>query len=540
MIQKWGVLVLKLNLADPDFDRFDNVENLHNLIEYIKGKRIIPFIGAGMSNAIYGFWGSALEQMMKGHFSGKKTEAETIIKLIGNGEYEQAAEDICNALTLPTFQNRLVAIFKETHIKDDTLKTMAVRYLPRIFQDSLAVTTNFDKVLERIFLMEQYSFTEKIVLRHLTPWQAKYMMKSGIHYLIKIHGCVSAPDEVVMTKESYDDLYQDGSPHIERLCKILEAHFLLFIGCSLKEDRTVGLLREVGRGGHYAILPMDGEDGSDAFEARKRFMASKLDMNCIWYPEGEHHYVEDILEYIYADITGQLRASETAVPEASSVVQITAPGETEKKVESSISKVPTCRRSPDSGEIKKSVTTSLAAVKPLIKNEIFTMGRWNDDPFEWLILDVQPGRALLIANDCLITAPYNEKLQNITWAECSLRNKVLPDLMDQVFDIKERNKVMPWHNRNSDNATFNIPGGVDTTDNLFLLSIDEAKQYFPYNKARVAYMNGDAMWWWLRSPGFESFDAADVDSGGYVLGGGRLVSLSAGAVRPAFWLNLQS
>ena len=79
----------------------------------------------------------------------------------------------------------------------------------------------------------------------------------------------------------------------------------------------------------------------------------------------------------------------------------------------------------ESREKEKSLTRQLAhatrkpgaplAAKPLAKNDIFTMGRWEDKPLEWIVLDVLPDRALLIAKDCLLQAPYNKEQKNVTW-----------------------------------------------------------------------------------------------------------------------------
>ena len=181
----------------------------------------------------------------------------------------------------------------------------------------------------------------------------------------------------------------------------------------------------------------------------------------------------------------------------------------------------------------------LKDVEPLKKNSSFYIGHLNGNPLEWLILEKQPGRVLLIAKDCLLKAPYNEEQERVTWADCSLRYKVLSDIMKQIFDDKERSKVLHQHNRNNDNATFSTQGGIDTDDYLFLLSIDEVTQYFPDTETRIAYLNGKAMWWWLRSPGYDSRGAASVYPDGNVDDSGHVVHWS-GAVRPAFWLNLQS
>jgi hypothetical protein len=45
-------------------------------------------------------------------------------------------------------------------------------------------------------------------------------------------------------------------------------------------------------------------------------------------------------------------------------------------------------------------------------------------------------------------------------------------------------------------------------------------------------------WWWLRSPGYVSFNAACVGPGGGVRDHGDYVRNDLVGVRPALWLNL--
>jgi len=291
-------------LKDSKFNRLGNVDTLKVLSAHIKNKRVNPFVGAGMSIEIYGSWGSALERIKEGHLSVQ--EDKGVQKLIDGFYYEDAAEMISDKLGVTSYRDQLVAAFGTSLITDESLRRMTVKHLPRIFRESLVVTTNFDKVLERTFQKENYTFEEKVVLQHLTEWQAVHARRGSEHYLIKIHGCVSAPDEVVMTKTSYDELYDKDSKHMVRLRSILGGNMLLFLGCSLKEDRTVNLLREVGLGDHYAILEMNGEVEESAFQQRRRLMSDDLKMHCIWYPKGKHHYVADILKYIDAYVADKL------------------------------------------------------------------------------------------------------------------------------------------------------------------------------------------------------------------------------------------
>ena len=79
-------------------------------------------------------------------------------------------------------------------------------------------------------------------------------------------------------------------------------HSLLFVGCSLNPDRTVGLLAEVakldpGMPKHYAFLQYP--NNSDVLREREHFLIER-DIFPIWYP-GDHD------ESIQALFVGMLR-----------------------------------------------------------------------------------------------------------------------------------------------------------------------------------------------------------------------------------------
>ena len=105
--------------------------------------------------------------------------------------------------------------------------------------------------------------------------------------------------------------------------------------------------------------------------------------------------------------------------------------------------------------------------------------------------------------------------------------------------------------QNPDNPEYGTDGGNDTTDKVFLLSIDEATRYFASDKARMAeatdyakeqgiYVSGknDNSWWWLRSLGRNNSDAAYVDIGGSVRNYGSYANDGESGVRPAMWVNI--
>ncbi len=117
---------------------------------------------------------------------------------------------------------------------------------------------------------------------------------------------------------------------------------------------------------------------------------------------------------------------------------------------------------------------------------------------------------------------------------------------------------------NDDNPDYGTEGGNDTTDKVYLLSINEvtntaygfsdsfenSEMRESVNTAYVAdggeidslYMSGAGISdeWWLRSPGLYSFFASDVNNNGFVYRYGYDVYYNANAVRPALHLNLSS
>ena len=105
---------------------------------------------------------------------------------------------------------------------------------------------------------------------------------------------------------------------------------------------------------------------------------------------------------------------------------------------------------------------------------------------------------------------------------------------------------------NSGNKDKKVPGGNNTEDKVFLLSLDEAETYFhgdssrqtaaiPYaKKGNVLYVdeNGYSLWW-LRTPGKYSNTACYVDHLGSTKKAGLMNRSNYIGVRPAIWVTLK-
>lgn len=164
-----------------------------------------------------------------------------------------------------------------------------------------------------------------------------------------------------------------------------------------------------------------------------------------------------------------------------------------------------------------------------------TLGNYAGEDIEWIVLDEDDSELLLISKYILEHESYNFEYGDTTWEECSLRTWLNEDFYNSAFDPEEREIIVQSTVVNCDSTTYNIEGGNDTQDHLFLLSIDEANMYFNNNEERASELTTHAAVnhffatdltcgsWWLRSPGQESGLAAYVYDDGSIVDAGAPV-----------------
>ncbi|MDO4181984.1 MAG: DUF6273 domain-containing protein [Coriobacteriia bacterium] len=177
------------------------------------------------------------------------------------------------------------------------------------------------------------------------------------------------------------------------------------------------------------------------------------------------------------------------------------------------------------------------------------------EPIEWRVLDVADGKALLVSEYGLDSQMYNFPHTSVTWETCTLRPWLNDTFFNAAFSATDQARIATTVVANDDNPDHGTPGGNDTQDKVFCLSIAEASRYFADNVDRVcaptAYVAGQrkvlvesgACRWWLRSPGYNEYNpsfagafAAGVDVNGSVSDGHAVAFYYA--VRPAMWVNL--
>ena len=229
-------------------------------------------------------------------------------------------------------------------------------------------------------------------------------------------------------------------------------------------------------------------------------------------------------------------------------------------------------------------------------------GGFRNEPIKWRVLENANGELFLIADQALDCAPYHAKYEPVTWKVSTIRSWLNGygaskniggdsgidysgnNFIDAAFNAKEQPAIARANVINKDNPVDKTKGGSDTTDKIFLLSLDETLQYFGLKRNSggfIMYAAGDevccwpteyallrgvrayswdedhsfardevygekyrkydgACYWWLRSPGYVDRCAANVHDFGFVSTTGGSVDVDDVAVRPAFKLHLNS
>ena len=172
------------------------------------------------------------------------------------------------------------------------------------------------------------------------------------------------------------------------------------------------------------------------------------------------------------------------------------------------------------------------------------------EPIKWRVLQSENGEAFLLSDVILDKQLYNENDKYVTWEKSSLRTWLNGEFINRAFSDEEKEKINITEIVNQDNPDYGTEGGNNTSDKIFLLSLSEVSEQqdgekygFLDDEIRAcgkSDFSKTGSWWWLRSPGSYSLDAAEVNDDGWVGRNGSRVDSSYGGVRPALHLNLSS
>lgn len=291
--EKW--IPERTELLDEILVDKQNSQRFDELLDGIVGGRVIPFVGSGMSVPCgMPQWSDCL----RGLCESSSFSVSTLEDLLQRGCFEEAASEIQRAIPAYLLDERLEQTFRARGPIAG-----AIRLLPEIFNGTV-VTTNFDDILETTYREAEASFGQ--VLRGSAVERFRKLRAAGARCLVKIHGHHAEDEGRVLTAEEYDAVYSKRSAARNELSLLFSSEPLLFLGCSLKNDRTMTLLKEIvdndrSTPRNYALMPLPVDATT---RDREHFLAERK-IFPIWY-RGDHDQCIEALMVGVLKGTGKL------------------------------------------------------------------------------------------------------------------------------------------------------------------------------------------------------------------------------------------
>jgi len=282
-----------------------NRKNYDSLVSsYNRRARVVPVIGAGLSRwAGYPLWKELLIDMAN-TFAGDRKEG--IVDMVNNFQFEEAAEEL-KRINKFLFESVLQEKFHPGKIHEGDRPSYQKRLYERF--PGTVITTNFDVCLERLYGPD---VVVKIPVLKKTEDDKELTNRfiSNKAMIIKIHGSIDKMDTLILTKSDYDQAYGTDcdAPSLECIVPKLLKNILsycipLFLGCSLGQDRTCSVFKQIfpaeEREDNLFALIEKPKKQSD-FEIMKGNM-EKMRILPIWYPSGKYKSVDVFIDQFYDD-----------------------------------------------------------------------------------------------------------------------------------------------------------------------------------------------------------------------------------------------
>ena len=180
------------------------------------------------------------------------------------------------------------------------------------------------------------------------------------------------------------------------------------------------------------------------------------------------------------------------------------------------------------------------------------------EPIFWIVTNRSGDTLTLMSLYCLDVVPYSLEAADTTWENSYVREFLNNEFFSSAFSSEEQIIILDSTVINDDNIMHGTPGGNNTVDKVYIMSLEEAMAYYGieepmetfydhiYAQASV-YAAGKGVWleiadsnrcwWWLRSPGGNSQNAAEIGSAGYLSFNGSPVNNSERAIRPVIQIQ---
>lgn len=292
---------------------FRNASELPALVSYVRERRCVLFVGAGLSRpAGYPGWGDLMRHVVDGTHAqlGDAARKEELELLLAQSKFAEVA-DQCRTLLGRTFFGRMMRDQLARRVAPPAATHKAIVETPY----ACIVTTNFDTLLEDAFA-EWSDFGIPKAPTGMELSQHGTLLLDGAFFILKAHGTIDDDESMVFTSEDYRRITHANPAFQAVMSSLLLTHAILFVGYSLSDPNFRLLmdsqLTTFGSDAppRYALM----ENVSDSERAILRRTAG---IEVISFAKGAYGEVAGLLQYL----SEAARDDEDATPVTRSVLR---------------------------------------------------------------------------------------------------------------------------------------------------------------------------------------------------------------------------
>ncbi|NQT38448.1 MAG: SIR2 family protein, partial [Planctomycetes bacterium] len=184
--------------------------------------------------------------------------------------------------------------FVEPHFEHSEIHEEVYKLDPKI-----VVTTNYEDIYETY--CKQGKGSQGYNVCRYYESHALNDVRSKMRIILKAHGCVSDPQQTVLSRTQYHRARRDFSEFFNLMDSLFLTNTLLFIGCSLVDPDFTLLLESANikcpsAHPHYAVLE------SGQAEPLREATRTVYNVECLEYSAGQYHEVVDALKALNAKV----------------------------------------------------------------------------------------------------------------------------------------------------------------------------------------------------------------------------------------------
>lgn len=216
------------------------------LIEDLAARRAVVFFGSGISRNSNGAngknpssWWTFLDEIKNKAKKSKKLlndDLSTVDRLLKENDLLTVCDILKQIIGREAFVDAIKAEFKTPKYKPADIHTHIYKIDSRI-----VITPNFDEIYDNLATLKSEG---TISIKSYADGDTAECLRSDDRVILKIHGSVSKPNDLVFTRTDYAQARNKHRGFYSLIESLLRTHTFLFIGCGLSDPDIRGLLED--------------------------------------------------------------------------------------------------------------------------------------------------------------------------------------------------------------------------------------------------------------------------------------------------------